>query len=237
MIVSKFYRFPSPKLLQHSALGGLLMLISLGCGSGSGTTSEAAPSTPPSTSQPDQPTTPAVPSGWTNLDRQYYSFSYPAGWQLSESTSATKSIAVAAEPGLQHKVALQFELGFVNQAGILNQCAGVDTYLTDFYAANFAPLATSTAQYPYTTTTYDGPLDGPQGRAIRVSIVTTSASGNTSTIEYWIEAVQRTDGIYLVIYQDPSDPYSTWLSFRNTFIGTIVFKSKPIASLHCNYWS
>jgi len=227
---SQHKRFLLARSLQLTILASLLMLTISGCGGGTRSTSS------PVTTPPNQPNTPPVPQGWVNVAQQYFSFDRPASWKLSEGSSATQSIAVAVEPGLLHKVAVQFELGFVNHPGILNQCAGVDKYLTDFYAANFAPLATSTAQYPYTTTTYDGPQDGPQGRAIRVTITTTQSDGSFVTTEYWLEAVQRTDGIYLVIYQDPSDPYSTWLSFRNTFIGTIVFKSKPISSSYCNYW-
>ena len=227
--------FPRARSIQYAVFAATMMLTSFGCGTGTTPASSSAIAQQPS--QPSQPNAPAIPTGWVNVAEKYFSFSYPMGWQLSGSPSATKPIVLAAEPGDQHQVFVQFELGFVNQPGIVDKCAGVDKYLTDFYASYFAPLATSTAHYPYTTTTYDGPKDGAQGRSIRVSVTTTSQSGSPGTMDYWLEAVQRTDGIYLIIYKDPSDPYDTWLSFRNTFIGTIDFLSKPLpSSAPCNYF-
>ena len=226
-------RFISTEILQSLILTGLFLFTCVGCGSGTSATTSSTTTQP---TQPTAPVAPAVPAGWTNFAQTYFSFSYPSDWQLSKSDSATTPYGNAVEPDGQHQLLLQFGVGIVNPPGTVDKCADVVQYLIEFYNAKILPYATRPGSNPYTTTTYDLPQPGYLGgKEIQIHVVTTQKSAGPN-FNLWLNGVPRTDGVYLVGYLDPGDPYETWVPARKKFTDTIFFNSKPLPSIaDCNY--
>jgi hypothetical protein len=212
----------SAKPFQHAILAGLLLLSVTGCGSGTSSGISSGP-----TSGTSQPTTPAVPAGWVNLDRPYVSYDYPTGWKLTETTSEASAFVDAEDPAQPNKkqVLVQFVPGYPNKSNLGDQCADADQYLTDVYTNVFLPIATDPTTYPRTTVTWlylpalGGSLGGAAG-TISVSYEANVGSSVNYTVD--LQAVPRQGGLYLVGIWSP-DYYAT-PSFAKTFLSTLMLK-------------
>lgn len=174
---------------------------------------------------------------WEQIDRPDFSFSYPAGWRITEFSDSTYSGAKANDVTGRQEMGILFRRGFNNSPDILNQCASVDKILDSYYQDNFSRFATGTNQYPYTTVTHDDFKPGLLGgKSTWVSIVHVEAYKNPVTIETWVNAVPRATGIYIVSYQHPSEPMQVSEPLRQAFAKSIVFKAKPLdRKAYCNY--
>jgi hypothetical protein len=133
----------------------LLVLAAIGCG-GNGESSKTQPTQP--APSPTSSPTPTVPTGWETAKRQYYTFSYPGSWQVTDGTLEDRLTTIATEPEKQHQVMVSFLPGFVNHPDTSRQCAGVDDYLLNYIYTDWESLATSSDHNPYITVTDDGPL-------------------------------------------------------------------------------
>jgi hypothetical protein len=207
-------------------IAGLFTLTSIGCGS-----SKASTATQPTKPTSPVTTPPVVPAGWVNVDRQYFSLSYPSGYMLTESPSGAQPYyIIATDPAHQHQILVQFVQGFVNQAETFDQCAGVDQYLTDFYTDNFLSMATDPTKYPQTSVTItNGPGIGGflGGAELDISVVTQEALGSgLGGYTYHLEGVPKAEGLYLIGFEN--EDYYASPSFFKTFLGTLVLKSKPL---------
>ena len=176
-------------------------------------------------------------SNWTSLDRQSFTFLYPPGWQVQEESKNSFDSDYVNDPASPRMVGMMFHRGVENHPNLLNQCAGVDEYIDHFYQATFAPMATGTHQYPYTTVTHDDYKPGWMGgRSTWITVVHVEAYQPPATVEYWVNVVPRQGGFYTIVYRHPSEPMQISESFRQRFLQGIVLKAPPLGKdAYCNY--
>jgi hypothetical protein len=183
-----------------------------------------APLAPATTQQP----------GSNLVGQPSFSFAYPAGWKVNVQNQNSAS---ASDSVTQRGISVVFLPGVPNTATTFNQCASASDILTDYYQKNFAPLATSTAQYPYTTVTYDGIQPGQLGGVSTwISVVYSQAYQLPVSQLTYVNVLPREGGMYIVQYQHPSEPEAVSEPIRQSFLTSIVFKSGPLdKNAYCNY--
>jgi hypothetical protein len=174
---------------------------------------------------------------WAAADDSNFSFEYPDNWQAKRNAVEGFSEITITDSSGTPRLAVSFDPEFTNQKGILNQCASVDEFLTKIYETRFAPYATGTGQYPYTTVTHDDFKPGQLGgKSTYVTITHVEAYQKPLSVNYYLNAVPRSGGIYLVSWGHPSEPMSVSEPFRQRFLQSIKFKAPPLSSnSYCNY--
>ncbi len=172
-------------------------------------------------------------SGWRTYDTADFSFRYPLSAKLQ--INPEKHSALAQDANLR-AYGVRFLPGVRNGATPLVQCASADKVLQKIYEEEFEPLATSRNQYPYTSVTHDDFKPGWMGgRSTWVTITHVEKWKPPVTQEVWLNAVPRAGGMYVVMYGHPSEPMNVSESWRQAFIGSIVFKSGPLdKNAYCN---
>lgn len=174
-------------------------------------------------------------SGWRTYDSADFSFSYPASWTIRASYESSEAWA---QDSSNHGFNIRFIPGVPNRANTVNQCASADDALQYIYQTNFEPLDKPANQYPYTKVTHDDFKPGwLGGRSTWVTVTHVEAWQKPVTQEFWINAVPRAGGMYLITYKHPSEPMNVSEPLRRAFIDSIVFKSGPLdKNAYCNFF-
>lgn len=175
---------------------------------------------------------------WQVARDSNFSFEYPSGWKLQRNANGRLTEIQATSPDSIYTLAVSFESGLTNQAGILNQCATVDEYLQFYYDERYSkPFDTGTGQYPYTTVTNDGFQPGfLGGKSTYVTINHVEKWQQPVSWVYYMTAIPRSGGFYLATYGHPSEPMQVSQYYQQRFLRSIKFTAPNLdVNAKCNY--
>jgi hypothetical protein len=181
----------------------------------------------------------AEAQSWRTKTTPYFTFDYPAEWQIKEVAPQYVRAHDPAYPD-DRWVAVMFQAGATNRESLFQTCQTLDRILLD-YAGGLQKQAESINESKRATAferlqvTWEGPHPGFKigGKNIRISIVQNRGGfDEVLAWDQWITAVARTNGIYLLVHKYPradQEAQAIW----DCFLKSAKFGGGPVTSTNC----